>query len=103
MNRELIERTLAAMDKGYIPLHFAEYKAVMAALKAELEKPEPFKPDWACYRQGKDDALAEFSQEPVAWLSEDCFGKQILVWGKPEYDDQAVPLYTKGTTNAENR
>lgn len=38
MNRALIERTLAAMDKGYMGRNHAEYAAVMEALREELEK-----------------------------------------------------------------
>ncbi len=38
MNRALIERTLAAMDKGYMSHNHAEYCAVMEALKAKLEQ-----------------------------------------------------------------
>ena len=54
MNKALIERTIAAMDKGYMPLHFAEYKAVMEALKEELAKPELDKPEPVAYRHGFD-------------------------------------------------
>ena len=46
MNRALIERTLAAMDKGYMGHHHAEYAAVMEALRQELEKPEPEPYGW---------------------------------------------------------
>ena len=99
MNKALIERTLAAMDKGYEASAYLEYTSVIEALKAELEKSEPFAPDWADYRQGKDDALAEFSQEPVAWMN---MSDEILptfhrtkeaaaYWG-----DNPIPLYTKG-------
>lgn len=78
--------------------HIAELEQEVSALRAELDKPEPFKPDWAGYRQGKDDALAEFSQVPVAWMNR---SDEILptfhrtkeaasFWG-----DNPVPLYTK--------
>ncbi len=71
----------------------------LKAKLAELQKSEPFAPDWADYRQGKDDALAEFSQEPVAWMN---MSDEILptfhrtkeaaaYWG-----DNPIPLYTKG-------
>lgn len=43
MNRALIERTLAAMDKGYMGHHHAEYAAVMEALKVEIGGPKPEK------------------------------------------------------------
>ena len=77
MNRALIERTLAAMDKGYMGHHHAEYAAVMEALKEELEKPEP---------------------EPVAyWIpkaDQFCVAKTDRPFAKAW-----EPLYTKGTTN----
>ncbi len=41
MNKALIERTLAAMERGYMHQEHAEYCSVMEALKAELEKPDP--------------------------------------------------------------
>ena len=41
MNKALIERTLTAMERGYMHQEHAEYCSIMEALKAELEKPEP--------------------------------------------------------------
>ena len=79
MNKALIERTLTAMERGYMHQEHAEYCSIMEALKAELEKP---------------------GLEPVAWMSRP---DEILptfhrtkeaaaYWG-----DNPIPLYTKGT------
>ena len=38
---DLLKRTLAAMDKGYMGRNHAEYLAVMEELKAALAAPEP--------------------------------------------------------------
>lgn len=84
MNRALIERTLNAMDKGYMGRNYAEYIAVQEALKAELVKPEP---------------------EPVAYmLTTRNYGLGGETWDTTEYrdypwDSDCVPLYTKGTPN----
>lgn len=77
MNRELIERTLNAMARGYMYEEHTEYCSVMEALKAELEKPEPKPVAFICR-----DAL-------YFWPSQDEFCDQ---------KDNHILLYTKGTT-----
>ena len=82
MNRALIERTIAAMDKGYMGHNHAEYAAVMTTLKAELAKPEP---------------------EPAAYmLTTRNFGLGGETWDTTEYrdypwDSDCVPLYAAPT------
>ena len=113
MNKALLQQALDVLDGAEqmnaarperfdIELTAEQIDTLSAAIRAELAKPEPFAPDWANYRQGKDDALAEFSQEPVAWMNR---SDEILptfhrtkeaaaYWG-----DNPIPLYTKGTPN----
>ena len=84
-------------------LHITPREALLeqevAALKKELAKDEPFKPDWADYRQGRDDALSEFSQEPAAWMNW-INDKSLPTFHRTEsaarfWGDNPVPLFAK--------
>ena len=86
MNRELIERTLTAMDKGYMGHHHAEYAAVMAALRQELEKPEPEPYGYvSVHRWLSGDVRHEFHFSLGTIYQNNC--------------TSITPVYTKGTTN----
>ena len=97
MNRELMVQCLEAFEAVAGPGKKCD--AAMAALRAELAQPEPFTPDWAGYRQGKDDALAAFSQEPAAWMNW-INDKSLPTFHRTEaaarfWGDNPVPLYLK--------
>jgi hypothetical protein len=95
MNRELLQQALDALEYHTMqtkPINHTD-KAI-EAIKQELAKPEqePFKPDWANYRQGLIDGaaqakLAKPEQEPVATRNRN--GMIEVEWGK------SVPIGTK--------
>lgn len=80
-------------------LGHSDASEVVSALRAELAKEEPFNPDWANYRQGREDALSEFSQVPVAWMNW-INDKSLPTFHRTEaaarfWGDNPVPLYLK--------
>lgn len=162
--KKLLQQALDALENSYPTPTYQESTSSMfemrrkaiAALKAELAKPEPkvvawqerqegkhkfgawyhcsprsfsaprekdcagIKYQWrplyaaptepnckfpTCHSQEYQDKLVQeiLGQEPIAWLSTDCIGERYLCFTKPTDHDPVVPLYTKGTTNAENR
>jgi len=78
--RELLERILAAMDKGYMGKGHAEYSAVMEAIRAELEKPEPEPVAWA-------------SQEYDSVITNDEKESNSVDFSARYLEEHKVPLY----------
>lgn len=78
--RELLRKALHVLTSSkvwggqeytYLPIHPCQYKGISAEIKELLAQPEPFKPDWANYRQGVEDGINQAKntqpeQEPVA-------------------------------------
>jgi hypothetical protein len=80
----------------------ADSFAVETAMQAEIDecraKLALFNPDWANYQQGKEDAFAEFSKEPVAWMVTATDWPTMLQRSKPVMvgpEETVTPLYTK--------
>jgi hypothetical protein len=96
MSRELLQQALDALKyhtEHTYPFHLTN--VAIEALQKELAQPEqePFKPDWANYRQGLADGAAQPEQEPVAWMYKGNFHDfDPSEWASPEF--AVTPLYT---------
>ena len=71
--RELLNRSRYNLDREYCADLIDEIQELLA-------QPEPFKPDWANYRQG----VADSKREP---LSE---SEIAFIWGDSDYDVAVV-------------
>ena len=58
-------------------------------VESYLAQPEPFKPDWASYRQGLEDGIekTETKQAPVAWQFRTFHGEDTVCSGWDVWED----------------
>ena len=73
---------------GGLGVRAMEHTEAMEAIKEALEQPEPFNPDWASYRQGKEDGQREWvgltgdDRDNIARVATDVSDAMLLIEAK---------------------